>query len=145
LITEEDWREAEATSPVNLRGVAARLGLPPEGAVAWQRAKLWNTGSSSVVVVPVSKQIVESLTGSTDGVGGHQALFRRVLTDCRKVRFRLRVTYSDFLLARERACTCRGGWRDYYSILLSALEQPIFAAGGSDAFFAEASRGVAFR
>lgn len=142
LITEQDWRRAVADSPVDLHEVAAKLGLPSDAAVAWQRAKLWDKGPTSPIIVPVGKRVIESLNGSTDGVGGHQALFRRVLADCGTDRLRLRVTYGDFLFARERVCVCRGGWRDYYSALLSALKQPVLQAGGGEAFFGPTSVGI---
>lgn len=135
LISDDDWKHAEAITPVDLVGIASALGLPPEATVCWQRAKLWKRLPSASMTVPVSRSIVHTLEEACTGVGGHQALFTRVLSETRKRTPCLRVSFQDFLFARERAYTSRGGWLPYYATLLGALISPIRAAGGVDGFF----------
>lgn len=135
LISESDWELAEAIAPVDLSGIASALGLPTEATVCWQRARLWGQHPAVWRSVPVTRSIVQTLEEACTGVGGHQALFSRVLSDSRQRAPRLRISFQDFLFARERACTSRGGWLLFYETLLTALRSPIRAAGGVDAFF----------
>ncbi|MDZ4783464.1 MAG: hypothetical protein SGJ19_24725 [Planctomycetia bacterium] len=135
LISESDWKHAEAIAPVDLAGMASALGLPPEATVCWQRARLWGHHPTVLRAVPVPRSIVRTLGDACEGVGGHQALFRRVLSDTRQRAPRLKISFQDFLFARERAHTSRGGWLPYYATLLVALQSPVRAAGGVDAFF----------
>jgi IrrE N-terminal-like domain len=135
LISEGDWKHAEAIAPVDLVGMASALGLPPEATVCWQRAKLWERYPDASGAVPVSRSAVHTLEEACTGVGGHQALFTRVLSESRKRAPRLRISFQDFLFARERAYTSRGGWLPYYATLLGALRSPIHAAGGVEEFF----------
>jgi hypothetical protein len=135
LISESDWKHAEAIAPVDLVGMASALGLPPEATVCWQRAKLWKRFPDASGTVSVSRSVAHSLEEACTGVGGHQALFSRVLSESRKRAPRLRISFQDFLFARERAYTSRGGWIPYYANLLDALRSPIHAAGGVEEFF----------
>jgi hypothetical protein len=135
LISDADWRLVEAIAPVDLVRMASALGLPPEATVCWQRAKLWRRFPDASASVPVSRQVVRVLEDACTGIGGHQALFKRVLSVTSQRAPRLRVSFWDFLFARERACTSRGGWLPIYATLLEALRPPIQEADGVEEFF----------
>ena len=82
LISDQDWRNAEAGHPCDLNAILHELDLPRPAAIARERSR---RSSSSVetgeVIVSLSDRQSQVLSRSVTGQGGHQTFFRRVVDD----------------------------------------------------------------
>jgi len=132
LIDSREWIKAEDRTPLDLKSITAALGLPLVAGVAWElqrRAALGRNHRAATATLPDWQQLV----GSVVGEGGHQALFRRLQAS--RVGRHVKISFSDFSLARQRVLSVRGGWLRRYEMLLAALEPQVKRAGGVTRFF----------
>lgn len=124
LIEPGEWKAAERKHPVDLRRIAKHLHLPLAAALAWDRRRR-KLHRSVTIEIPIGASIRERLSNATEGNGGHQSLFRRVVRPRR-----LLLNLSDFSLARERVLSVKGGWLSKYETILEVALPVIKKAGG---------------
>lgn len=130
LVSESSWDAAERVTPIDLRQIVARLGLPFPAAVAWERRRRRYV-QSEAITIPLTSDAKEILARPITGQGGHQSFFSRL----KPKDGTLAITFGDFSFARERAAIARGGWLTRYQAVLKAVAPMAEAAGTTQELF----------
>jgi len=130
LLNESSWNAAESLTPIDLRQIVARLGLPFPAAVAWERRRRRSV-KSEPITIPLPSNTKDILERPITGHGGHQSFFSRL----RPKDGALTITFGDFSFARERAAIAQGGWLTRYRAILDAVAPMAEAAGTAQELF----------
>lgn len=124
LVSPSEWTHAELKNPCNLKGILEDLRLPRRAGEAWRGLRARQL-SPKTIRQPIARSVEIELTHGIGTVqGGYQDLLREVVQPGPS----LKLTESQFWLARERASYSSGGWLKKYQTLMHSLE-PLFRGG----------------